>query len=442
MARAYDFDVIIAGGGPAGSSTANFLQQKGRRALVLERERFPRFHIGESLLPFANDVWKELGVFDKMDARYIHKPGARFIHEESGADFTYYFDTAIRPGRPYAFQVKRGEFDQMLLDHAASLGAEVRQQTEVRDVAFATDGVTVSAVGEGGQAYTVRAPVFVDATGRDALIAGRRRLKVPDGLITTNVALHCMFAGVDRQNGADEGNIVIGLFDGGWWWLIPFQGGDTSVGMVLEKSYTKVRRGQAPREMMAEVLAGLPHLSRFMRGARPILDVGTQGNWSYRATQFYGDRLLLVGDAAAFVDPLFSTGVLFAVYGARFAAQHLDAALTDGDFTAQRFSRYQEQCTAGMDIFKSLVHEFYSENLRRLLLSSAENPTMCSVITSMLAGDVYKPSMWHAVVRQGFSRLAELDGTRPAGRSGARSSRQAQRLAADGELDSGGGASR
>src|SRR5689334_22363662 len=140
-----DFDVVVAGGGPAGSSTADFLRQRGRSVLVLEREKFPRFHIGESMLPFANDVWKELGVFDKMNALYIHKPGARFIHEESGADFTYYFDTSIRPGRPYAFQVKRADFDKMLLEHAASMGAVVREETRVEDVAFEADGVVVSA---------------------------------------------------------------------------------------------------------------------------------------------------------------------------------------------------------------------------------------------------------------------------------------------------------
>jgi len=186
-----DFDVVVAGGGPAGSSTANFLRQKNRRVLVLEREQFPRFHIGESLLPFANDVWKELGVYDKMNATYIHKPGARFIHEESGADFTYYFDTSIRPGRPYAFQVKRAEFDLMLLEHAQSLGAEVRQRTKVEDVAFNSDGVVVKASAD-GKTYEVSAEMFVDATGRDALLAGRRQLKIPDGTITTNVALHSM----------------------------------------------------------------------------------------------------------------------------------------------------------------------------------------------------------------------------------------------------------
>jgi flavin-dependent dehydrogenase len=418
----FDYDVVVAGGGPAGSSTANLLRQRGRSVLVLERERFPRFHIGESLLPFANDLWRELGVLEKIDALYIHKPGAKFIHEESGAEFTYYFENAIRGGNPYAYQVKRAEFDNMLLEHARSLGAEVRHETSVDDVSFADDGVTVRATPAGGQGYEVRAPVFVDATGRDALIAGRRRLKVADGLVTTNAAVHTMYKGVDRTCGADEGNIVLGLFDGGWWWMIPFKDGDTSVGMVFEKSFTKVHRGLSPEKMMDAALEHLPHLKRYLKNATRFFPVGAQGNWSYRASHFYGDRLLLVGDSAAFVDPLFSTGVLFAVQGARFAVQHLDGALSDGDFSAARFAPYQEQCIAGMEIFKGLVHEFYSQNLRKLLLASARNPTVCAVITSLLAGDVYKPAMWQSMVRkQGFSNLADVE-TLP----GVRSSRQAK----------------
>lgn len=405
MNRVFDFDVVVAGGGPAGSSTANFLRQRQRSVLILEREQFPRFHIGESMLPFSNDIWRELGVFEKIDAQYIHKPGAKFIHEESGAEFTYYFDKAIRPGNPYAYQVKRADFDKMLLDHAASLGAVVRQQTRVDDVEVAHDGVSVRAVGPDGKPYEVRAPMFVDATGRDALVAGRRRLKVVDGEITTNVAVHTMYKNVDRSQGADEGNIILGLFDGGWWWMIPFKDGDTSVGIVFEKSYTKARRGQSSQEMMEAAIAELPHLRRYLKNATRFLDVGAQGNWSYRSSRFYGERLLMVGDAAAFVDPLFSTGVLFAINGAKFAAAHIDAALADGNFAAERFAPYEDECVRGMDIFKTLVHEFYSQNLRKLLLASAQNETICAIITSLLAGDVYKPAMWHSVVkRAGFSR--------------------------------------
>lgn len=422
----YDFDVIVAGGGPAGSSTANFLRQRNYRVLVLERERFPRFHIGESLLPFTNDLWKELGVYEKMDATYIHKPGAMFVHEESGAEFTYYFDTAVRPGRPYAFQVKRAEFDQMLLEHAASLGAEVRQETQVDDVKFEPDGVTVRATGPSG-GYEVRAPMFVDATGRDAMMANRRRNKIPDDLVTTNVAVHCMYSGVDRSGAPAEGNIIIGLFDGGWWWLIPFKDGDTSVGIVLEKRFTKVNRGASPAEMYAAALEATPHLRHRLRDAKAILPVGTQGNWSYRSREFYGDRLLCVGDAAAFVDPLFSTGVLLAVNGAKFAAERIDDAFKAEDFSAARLAPYQDQCLAGMEIFKRLVHEFYAQNLRKVLIASAYNPTVCQVITSILAGDVYKPSMWHSIVKNpGFSNKEDVPQVLPAG---VRSSRDIVRLA-------------
>ncbi len=421
----FDFDVIIAGGGPGGSSTANFLRQKKRSVLVLERARFPRFHIGESMLPFSNDIWRELGVFEKMNERYIHKPGAKFIHEESGAEFTYYFDSAISPGRPYAFQVKRAEFDQMLLEHAESLGAEVRQESKVERVDFNPDGVIVH-VSAGDKKYSVTAPMFVDATGRDAMMGVERNLKEPDGMVTTNAAVHCMYQNIDRSTGADEGNILIGLFNGGWWWLIPFNDGDTSVGMVFEKNFTKINRGASSKEMMDKALEGLPHLKHLMRDAVPVLPVGAQGNWSYRCKQFYGDRMLMVGDAAAFVDPLFSTGVLFAIHGAKFAAEHIDRALTSGNFAAAEFANYQTQCQSGMDLFKGLVHEFYSESLRNVLMASAVNPTMCAVITSLLAGDVYRPALWQGVVRKkGFSQLIDMKSI-----PGVKSSRQTKAPAA------------
>jgi flavin-dependent dehydrogenase len=172
--------------------------------------------------------------------------------------------------------------------------------------------------------------------------------------------------------------------------------------------------------MMEQAIATLPHLGRYLRAATRILPVGAQGNWSYRSTCFYDDRLLLVGDAAAFVDPLFSTGVLFAVQGARYAAAHIDGALRDGDFRAARFAPYQEECIRGMELFKGLVHEFYAQNLRRVLLASAQKPTICAVITSMLAGDVYRPAMWQSFVqKEGFSRLLDVDYV-----PGVRSSRQ------------------
>ncbi|MSP58936.1 MAG: NAD(P)/FAD-dependent oxidoreductase [Myxococcales bacterium] len=402
------YDVVIAGGGPAGSSAASYLRLKNRRVLLLERERFPRFHLGESLLPFGIDLFRELGVFEEIDRRYIHKPGARFLHEESGASFTFYFDRAIDPGRPYAYQVPRADFDKLLLDNSGRLGAEVRQETTVRKVIRHTDRVEVVARGSDGTEYAVEASMFVDATGRDALLATELGLKVPDGGITTNVACFTHFENALRQEGSDEGNFTGILFDGGWWWFIPFKGNITSVGVVFEKEYTMARRGKTPQELFEGAVAEQREIKKILAHATRVRPIDTTGNWSYRSKCFHGDRYLIVGDAAAFIDPLFSTGVLMAMAGGKFAAEAIDTALTAGDFRSDRFADYQERCLAGADLFKKLVHEFYGEDLRRLLIHSGDNPTMVSIIVSLLAGDVYKKAVWQSAVSAGFSQFADL----------------------------------
>jgi flavin-dependent dehydrogenase len=414
------YDVVIAGGGPAGSTTASYLALKKRRVLVLEREKFPRFHLGESMLPWSNDLFKELGLFEEIDRRYLHKPGARFIHEESGTQFTYYFDTAIEAGRPYAYQVLRSDFDTLLLNNSRKLGAEVREETEVRRVKFHPDRVEVTLRSASGE-ETIETPMFIDCTGRDALLATEYNLKSPDEEITTNVACFTHYENCLRQEGDDEGNFTLIMFDGGWWWFIPFKGNTTSIGVVFEKDYTKARKGMSPQQLFEGAIAEQKEIGKILAGAKRVRPIDTTGNWSYRSRQFYGDRFLLVGDAAAFIDPLFSTGVLMAMMGGKFAAEAVDSALTDGDFQAERFSKYQEKAISGADLFKQLVHEFYGENLRKLLVMSGHNPTMCSIITSLLAGDVYKKALWQSAVRRGFSSLVdlkEIPGRRP------RSSRQ------------------
>ena len=407
------YDVIVAGGGPAGSTTASYLRKRGRSVLVLEKEQFPRFHIGESLLPFCGEIWDELELSAEMARRFIVKPGARFIHNESGAEFTYYFASAIRPDHPFAYEVQRSEFDQMLLDNSARLGAEVRYRTEVRDVEFRPDRVQVTARREDGSEYQVDSQMFVDATGRDTLLGGRLGLKVTDDLVTTNVACFTHYENCHRQSGRDEGNITIVLFDGGWWWFIPFRGTLTSIGCVLQKDFTRSRRGLLPEEMFAAALAVTPAMQQLLAGASRVRAVGTTGNWSYRCRQYHGDRFLLVGDSAAFIDPLFSTGVLMAMQGGRFAASAIHEALAAADLSAGRFAGYEQQAIQGADLFKRLVHEFYGENLRKLLVHSAAHETTRSAITSLLAGDVYRPAMWHSFLREGFTRNLPAQGLTP-----------------------------
>mgnify|MGYP000976189126 CR=1 FL=1 len=402
------YDAIIAGGGPAGSSTASYMRMRGLNPLVVEKERFPRFHLGESMLPFSNDIYKELGVFEEIDARYIHKPGARWIAEDNGASLTYYFDRAIDPGRPYAYQVPRAEFDQLLLDNSRRLGAEVREETEVRAVRVLPDRVEVDCRTTDGRTHTECARMFVDATGRDTLMARLNPdLKTVDELITTNVACFTHWRDCKRQEGADEGNFTGILFDGGWWWIIPFKGDVTSVGVVFQKEYTLKRKGLTPQQLYEGAIAEQRAIKEILDGAERIRPIDTTGNWSYRCKRYYGDRFLLAGDAAAFIDPLFSTGALMAMMCGKYAAESIDEAIQANDYRADRFAAYQEKAISGADLFKRLVHEFYTEDLRRLLVAREQNDTVRAVITSMLAGDVYRPRMWHQMLRQGFSRLTD-----------------------------------
>ena len=248
------FDVIVAGGGPAGSTTASFLRMLGRSVVVLEKERFPRFHLGESLLPCGGEVWDELGISDEMKQRYILKPGARFIHNESGLEQTYYFEEAIRPDHPFAYEVPRADFDNLLLRRSEALGAVVREETLVRDVHFDADGVSVTLRDQDGQSESLRAKMFVDATGRDTFLGTRLGIKVSDELVTTNLACFTHYEHCNRESGRDEGNITIVLFDGGWWWFIPFKGTVTSVGCTLQKEFTVSRRGLSAEQMFIAAL--------------------------------------------------------------------------------------------------------------------------------------------------------------------------------------------
>jgi flavin-dependent dehydrogenase len=403
---AFAYDVIIAGGGPAGSTTASFLRKFGHSVLVLEKEQFPRFHLGESLLPCGGEIWDELEVSDEMKRRYIHKPGARFVHNESGLEQTYYFSEAIRPDHPFAYEVPRADFDDLLLRRSESLGAVVCENTTVTKVRFEPDYVEVAAQGKEGSPFVFRSPLFVDATGRDTFLGTKLGLKVSDELVTTNVACFTHYEHCKRQSGEDEGNITVVLFDGGWWWFIPFKGTVTSVGCTMEKHFTVARRGMTPEQLFAAALEATPAMQTMLEGATRVRPVDTTGNWSYRCTQFYGDRFLLVGDSAAFIDPLFSTGVLMAVTCGKFAAEAIHQAFLAGDFSASRFAEYQTRALQGAEVFKGLVHEFYARSLRPLLVRSSSHKATCAAITSALAGDVYRAAMWQGLFKEGFSLRA------------------------------------
>ncbi|MGK3968788.1 NAD(P)/FAD-dependent oxidoreductase [Sorangium sp. So ce118] len=417
------WDAIILGGGPGGSTLAASLARLGRRALVLERERFPRFHIGESLLPLSREVFERLGLDEKLDALFLRKYGARFLCSSTGRARTYSFADAFDPRFEFAYQVQRDAFDQLLLRHAAELGAEVRESWEAVEVVFEGSravGVRArprarpgDAAPEGAAAtrpdasdvVELRAPVIVDATGRDTLLASRMRRKAQLAELD-KTALYAHYEGVAREDGIHEGNIQIVIFEHGWFWFIPFRGALTSVGAVVSSSWIRSRRkGESLDELFDRTVAQSSWAREFLANARRTRPVGALADFSYRIDQLAGDGWLFVGDAGGFLDPLFSTGAHIAIKGADLAATAIHRALEAGDTSRAAFAGYEAEVRYAVDLFLGVVQGFYKGHFRETLFEPNQRPTMRKLITSMLAGDAFhaeRRPQWASFLRQHY----------------------------------------
>jgi flavin-dependent dehydrogenase len=400
-------DVIILGGGPGGSTLASCLALRGRRALVLEREKFPRFHIGESLLPRSREVFQKIGVEAKLDARFLRKYGARFLCSATRRVSAYRFAEAFEPELDFAYQVPRAEFDHLLLSHAAELGADVREQWEATEVIFEGSravGVRARPVNALSDEVEIRAPVVVDATGRDTLLASRMRRKanVPK---LDKTALFSHYKGAFRQEGIDEGNIQIVVFEHGWFWFIPFRGEITSVGVVVSSEWLKQRRkGESLDLLYDRAVSESSWATEFLAGAERLRPVGALADFSYRIDQLAGDGWLFVGDAGGFLDPLFSTGAHLAIKGADLAAEAIDQALAGGDTSRAAFARYEAAVRYAVDLFLGFVQAFYGDGkLREVIFEQNQRAVVRRLITSVLAGDVFhqdKQPSWARMVKE------------------------------------------
>lgn len=400
------WDVVILGGGPGGSTLASCLALRGRRALVLEREKFPRFHIGESLLPRSREVFRKIGVEGKLEERFLRKYGARFLCSATRRVSTYRFAEAFEPELDFAYQVPRAEFDDVLLKHAAELGAEVREEWEATDVIFEGSkaaGVRARPVNAPSEEVEIRAPVVVDATGRDTLLAlrTRRKANVPK---LDKTALFSHYKGAARQQGLEEGNIQIVVFEHGWFWFIPFRGDITSVGVVVSSEWLKSRRkGESLDALYDRAVAESSWATELLAGAERLRPVGALADFSYRIDQLAGDGWLFVGDAGGFLDPLFSTGAHLAVKGADLAAEAIDQALASGDTSRAAFARYEAAVRYAVDLFLGFVQAFYGDGrLREALFEQNQRPVVRRLITSVLSGDVFhqdKQPAWARMVK-------------------------------------------
>jgi len=379
------FDVIVIGGGPSGSAAATRLTQRGHRVLLLEKEQFPRFHIGESLLPCSMPLIEQLGAMPRLKAAdFLPKFAAEFVTADGSLKRRYAFRDGLVPGAPSAYEVDRSEFDALLLDNAREQGVDVRQGAQViRFDLDAKSGVSVVARLEDGTESSFGAAMLVDASGQASLLAGRLGLREMDQELK-NFAVFSHFEGAERASGEEEGDISVVLVPGGWWWVIPLRNNRTSVGLV---GPSRNLRGQKPDEAYFNVqIANTPFLRERLAGATRVAPVRSVSDYSYVSRKLAGDRFVLVGDAAAFIDPVFSTGVYLGMVGAFRAAEAVDAALRAGKFSRSRFLAYERETHKNVATYRRFVKGFYTPEFVDVLMSPSDWLSLRAAITSLLAG--------------------------------------------------------
>jgi flavin-dependent dehydrogenase len=400
-------DVAVIGGGPAGSVCAARLAARGRKVVLLERAHHPRFHLGESLLPNSMGVLEEIGVLDEVRARFLAKRGARFIDgSDESKSVRYAFAEAFSAKWDHAFQVPRDEFDALLFRRAGECGADLREGCQVTRVAIDRGRVIgVETLGPQG-AGTLEARFVVDATGRDAMVARSIQsvARIP-GLDRT--ALFTQVRGAWRDSGEREGDIQIAVFGEGtavgWFWLIPFSDGRTSVGAVVPAEWVRSREARAPEDLFDAAVAGAPLVGRMLSTAERIFPPRATADFSFRVQTLRGSGWLALGDAAGFIDPLFSTGAHLAMWGALRAADAIDEGLAAGDLSPERFAPWEHELREGADLFIGAVQAFYSGSLTELLFAQPQHPFLRRAITSMLSGDVFDTGRpWAREMRSRF----------------------------------------
>jgi flavin-dependent dehydrogenase len=414
-------DVLVIGGGPAGSTAACVLAKQGRDVVLLEREQHPRFHIGESLLPRNTAILDRLGLREQVAAIGVHKPGAEFVSDATGKSVHFAFANALDQTYPHSWQVPRAEFDQLLFDAAAARGARVAQNTRVTDIQFALPGerACVTATGADGGVSRFAPKFVIDASGRDTFLAGRLGGKTANKRNST-AALFGHFHGVQARTGELEGYISVHLAEDGWFWLIPLPNGVMSVGFVGDPSAFKGRQG-TPSDLFFARLRSSPTVAARMAGAELVSEVTSAGNYAYRCDTSWGEGYLMIGDAFAFVDPVFSSGVLLAMTSGELGAGVVDAWLDDPAAGRALARKMQRDVSHAMDRLGWLIYRINTPALRQLFMAPRNTLRMRDGLVSLLAGDlagswrVAGPVMAFKGVYHALTLMQRLRGTAAAG---------------------------
>ena len=384
-------DVLVVGGGPAGATISALLAERGRHVVVVEKDRHPRFHIGESLLPLNLPLFDRLGVRAEIERTAMHKYGVEFVSPYHGKKVTYEFGRAWDKRFPYSFQVRRSAFDHLLLKNAAAKGAEVFEDCRVVGIDFSEDGgAHVEARDNDGGTRRWNASFVVDASGRDTFLAPRAGAKERNRK-NDSAAMFGHFAGARRLPGKAEGNISIVWFDNGWFWFIPLSDGTTSIGAVCPSNFFKTRTTDLTSFFMS-VIASCPEIADRLKDAELIGSVTATGNYSYNATTITGRNFILVGDACAFIDPVFSTGVYIAMMTAFMGADAVEACLRSPKRAQHAIRRYDATTRRALRAFTWFIYRIREPAMRNLFMSPRNIFRIEEAVLSLLAGDVFSGS--------------------------------------------------
>ncbi len=385
-----NWDAIIIGAGPAGSTSAALLAEKGRKVLVLEKETFPRYHVGESMMPFCWYTLERLGLADQMDKiGFQQKHSVQFVSTDGKISKPFYFFQHDDHPSSVTWQVERMVFDQMIVDKAIENGAEFREGHKVlgviRDDSERVIGVTAEN-GE-GERFDFHAPITVDASGRDCLVASKTKWRKRDPNLD-KIAIWTYFEGAMRDPGLDAGSTTVAYIpDKGWFWYIPMRDNRVSVGVVADRDYL-YRDTRDPGEIFAREIEENAWIKQHLDPGKQTGKYWVTGEYSYRSDYCAADGVVLVGDAFAFLDPVFSSGVFLALKSGELAADAIDAALESGDLSGSQFEDYGKDVCKAIERMRKIVYAFYHPefNFGKLIKM---NPELRPTLTDLLIGDLF-----------------------------------------------------
>lgn len=391
--RARDYDVVVVGGGPSGATTATLIAQQGHRVAIFERDHFPRFHIGESLIPETYWVLERLNMLPKMKgSHFVKKYSVQFVTSKGKLSEPFYFCDHKPHEASQTWQVRRSEFDHLMLENAREHGVEVFEGARVHEIVFdgtRATGVKVTRDDETG-IEDISAKVVVDASGQQSMLIGKLGLREWDPVLK-KAALWTYWKGAYRDVGHDEGATIVMQIEGkqGWFWYIPLHDDIVSVGVVASHEYLFRNRGTSDFETIYfEEVAKCPGLTPRLANAERCDIFRAQKEYSYRSRKAAGDGWVLVGDAFGFLDPLYSSGVLLALKSGQVAADAISEGLTNGDTSAAQLGKWEPDYVKGMDRMRRLVCEFYDGfSFGRFV---KKHPHLKGFVTDVLIGDIFK----------------------------------------------------